>query len=398
MSRPPLRLGEHGKIHRRQLADGSWEASCRVRDFDGKTRQVRVVRSTGRTDDTGNAAERALLDRLDERHGGQSDDLDGSATLNALYAAWKADRKATGRALTPQTWRIYEQTYEHHLRPAIGDVRIGEVRPGRVDKLLKTIHEHTPSAARFGRVVLAGMFDYAVRLDLIDASPMHSLTPLATSKHETKALTIEEVARFREAIREWQDSTVHGPKRSEDLLDIVDVMLGTGCRIGEVLALRWEDVDLEATPPTVTVAGTVVQLPGQGTRRQEHPKTATSRRTIALPRFAVAAIRHRQEVGVPSELGVIFPAVNGNLRSPNNVRRQMRAIREGAGLEWVTPHSFRKTVATRIRSKVDLDTASEVLGHSDTRVTRAAYIDAAQLVADVSEVLEIFGTGNESGE
>ena len=55
-------------------------------------------------------------------------------------------------------------------------------------------------------------------------------------------------------------------------------MLATGARIGEILALRWKDVDLAATVPTVTISGTVVRVTGQGMTIQDHPKSAAGRR------------------------------------------------------------------------------------------------------------------------
>lgn len=399
MSRPPLPLGAHGKINRRQLDDGRWEASCRVRDWDGKTRKVAVVRGTGRKDDSGKAAEDALLERLATRPGAQTDELDNNATVSELYRAWKVQhRKANGKPVTPQTWRVYEQTFTRHVEPALGSLRLYEVRPSRLERFLSTLSARTPSAARFARVILSSMFSYAARLDVIESSPMRDVSAMTTEKEPTKALTVEEVAALRSTIRAWQETPVRGRARGEDLLDIVDVMLGTGCRIGEVLALRWEDVDLESTPPTATVTGTLVTLPGEGVVRQDHPKTATSRRTIVLPRFTVAALLHRQVEGWPNPHDVVFPSETGTLKNPNNVRRQLRDARKGTDLEWVTPHTFRRTVATLVKRERDLEVASDVLGHSDTRVTREAYIDGAQLVADVAEVLEVFGTENESGE
>ena len=72
-------------------------------------------------------------------------------------------------------------------------------------------------------------------------------------KKPVEALTVDEVVAFRDGLRKWQDSTGYrGPRRGTELLDVVDVMLGTGLRISEVLALRWEDVDL-GERPTLTV-------------------------------------------------------------------------------------------------------------------------------------------------
>lgn len=65
-----------------------------------------------------------------------------------------------------------------------------------------------------------------------------------------------------------------GPRPSADLADIVDLFLATGLRIGEVLALRWTEVDLTADRPTLAVTGTLVQIKGHGIVRQDATKSA----------------------------------------------------------------------------------------------------------------------------
>lgn len=74
-------------------------------------------------------------------------------------------------------------------------------------------------------------------------------------------------------------------------------MLGTSARIGEVLGLRRCDVDVTGAPPSVRIAGTIVAHRGEPVQRQDHPKTAKSRRTVAIPSFAAEAIRKRLERG-----------------------------------------------------------------------------------------------------
>ncbi|MCP3423851.1 hypothetical protein [Nocardioides pinisoli] len=81
--------------------------------------------------------------------------------------------------------------------------------------------------------------------------------------------------------------------------EIIDLLLATGCRIGEVLALRWTDIDLSATPPTVSISGTIKTETGKGTFRKAKPESDASKRTIALPPFAVAVRRARQTEAKP---------------------------------------------------------------------------------------------------
>jgi integrase len=100
----------------------------------------------------------------------------------------------------------------------------------------------------------------------------------------------------------------------------------------------------------------------------------------------------------PSEADVIFPSHAGTLRSPNNFRRQLREAVKGTDFEWVTPHSFRKTVATLLDRQLDAEHAAAQLGHSDSSVTKQHYIAKAHQAPDVSDVLEQLGARPDQAE
>lgn len=84
-----------------------------------------------------------------------------------------------------------------------------------------------------------------------------------------------------------------GPRRTPDLAHIVDILLATGGRIGEVLALRWHDIDLDTTLARLTFAGTIVYVKGRGYHRQPWTKSDAGYRTLTLPRFAVHVLQQR---------------------------------------------------------------------------------------------------------
>jgi integrase len=85
----------------------------------------------------------------------------------------------------------------------------------------------------------------------------------------------------------------------------------------------------------------------------------------------------------------IFCTRRGTWLSPNNVRRQWRQARTDTNLQWVTPHTFRKTVATLLDREADTKTASRQLGHATEEVTNTYYIEKAKLAPDVSDVLQM---------
>ncbi|MHA7270380.1 tyrosine-type recombinase/integrase [Arthrobacter sp. HLT1-20] len=122
----------------------------------------------------------------------------------------------------------------------------------------------------------------------------------------------------------------------------------TGVRIGEALAIRWLDVDLDAAKPTVTINGTIINLRGKnGPIIQDHPKSANSRQRYFLPVFAVEMLRRRRtDTARTNDLGLVFASSVGTIRDPNGFRKQWREARTAIGFEWVTPHMFRKSVGT----------------------------------------------------
>lgn len=384
MPRKPLPVGTWGHIARHEVSPGRWRATARFRDFDGRTRQVEAWGKTGA------AAETSLRRALTERAAPTGDEIGPEMRLDRLAELWLAEIEASGR-LAPQTIDQYRRAVEGTVLPAVGGLRVREATTSRLDRLLKSVAAMYPAKARTARVVLAGMLGMAVRHDAMATNPVRGTAPLRGSRREPRALTIDELASLRDGVRRWQAGDTGEVQRAHDLLDVVDILLATGARIGEVLAIRWRDVDLSAEHPRLTITGTVVHLTGEGLRRQDHPKTSSSRRTVVLPRFAVDTLMRLRLEAYGNPHDVVFPSAVGTLRSPHNFRRQWRAARESCGFEWVTPHTYRKTVATLLDRERGTKDAAAQLGHSGTAVTERHYIERRLQAPDASEVLQALG-------
>ncbi|WP_318779218.1 hypothetical protein [Arthrobacter sp. AET 35A] len=94
---------------------------------------------------------------------------------------------------------------------------------------------------------------------------------------------------------------------------------------------------------------------------------------------------------------MLFPSSTGTVRSPHNFRRQWRDARAGSPFEWVTPHVFRKSVATLIGQEYSSKQAAVQLGHAGTAITEKHYIAKATQSPDLAAVLQKFGTASLSG-
>lgn len=381
MPRPPLVLGTWGKITRTKRG-GSWVAFARFRDFDGITRQVERTGSTGRQ------AEDALLEHLRDRtrlHGG---DMTAESHVRVLadrwYDALLEQRKATG------TLEAYRRNLRGHIEPALGNLRIREVTVPVVDRYLSALERKSPSAAKRSRVVLKGMFSLAVRHGAAATNPVTEARTVSTERGEVHTIEPADVALLRRRLTEWDSGTDGaGRQRVGELGDLVDMLMATAIRTGELLAIRWEDVDLGAEIPTVLICGTVVQVRGEGLQRQPHPKNASQFRRLKLAPFAVAMLLRRR---AEAHTEWVFPSSTGTLRSPNNMRRQWRDFRDHHGYDdWVTPKSFRKTVGKLIRDQVDLETAAELLGHSNTKITEDHYTGRVVDGPDIRAHVEALG-------
>ena len=383
--RPPLPIGSWGRIARQKLPGGQWRAFARHRDTDGVTRQVEAWGKTGA------GAERSLVNMLKDRQAHVDSDITPSMRLSELSTLWFDEIENNGRA-GRRTIDGYKDTYNRAIAPALAGVRLNEMTTGRLDRFLKNVALDHATTARHAKIVLTGILGLAVRQDALRSNPIRDVGAIKLATKDVRALSPIEVKKLRAIVRKWQDDPDHqGRPRASDLIDVLDIFLATGARIGEVLAIRWQDIDLDAKPPTITISGTVVMEKGRGTYRQDHPKTKAGFRTVKLPPFALKTLLRKQASEHPRPEDMLFPSSTGTVRSPHNFRRQWRDARSGSGFEWVTPHVFRKSVATLIDREYSSKQAAAQLGHSGPGITEKHYIAKASETPDVTDALELFG-------
>jgi integrase len=387
MARPPLPIGTFGRIKTKEVRPHAYRARTRFRDFDGETREVTA---TGRSRP---AAERVLKAKLAEHRAPAGDLIGPDMRISQVADIWLALYRSEQRS-EATTANEYQRIIMNVINPAIGNVRLREATAGRLERLIKAQESH--SRRKKTKTVLKMMFDAAVIDEALPANPVSSTSRLRGQRKEVQALTVEDLIAVRSAVDAWMTKKRPGPKPTKDMPDIVDLLLATGCRIGEILAVRWSDIDFAATPPTVSVTGTIKTETGKGTYRKPKPKTDASQRHIALPPFAVDVLMRRRIEEPANRYHAVFATRNGTWHQVGNIERRWRTIRVDSGFEWVTPHTFRKTVATLIDRLVDSDTAARVLGHTSDAITKEFYIERDRSAPDVSHVLQAFA-GKVSG-
>ena len=384
MGRPRTPIGTFGAIAHTTLSKGRHLARTRYRDWDGASRYVQT------TSYSGAAAERALKQKLADRVLYQPgfNGITADSGFPELVAYWLEDMEIEDR-LSRTTRQLYERDMRTLVLPAFKELTLREIGVARCDYFLKNLAKRSYSRAKHARVVLRLAIALAVRHEILSRNPMDHVSRLHRKATMPDAFTIGEVQEIRAAIRSWESRPIlAGPKPDRQLGQIVEVMLGTSARIGEVLAIRHQDVDLDSAIPTVRSAGTIVSRKGEPTHRQDHPKTERSVRRVALPSFALHAIRSRMVHNDTIEPEALL--FSTRVRTPhttNNVRRLLRDVMDQAGVENVTPHRFRRTVATAINDSAGVNLASELLGHTDPRITRQHYIQRREIVNPITTEL-----------
>ncbi|GAA1628550.1 tyrosine-type recombinase/integrase [Leucobacter chromiireducens] len=390
MARPRTPIGTFGKISHRRLGKGRCEARARYRDWDGK---LRAVQCRGLTRA---AAELALKRKLAERSLFQPGfiGISSDSRFSALVDYWLEDMEIEDR-LSKTTRQLYERNMRTLVAPVFAELTLREIGVARCDYFLKQLAKQSYNRARQARVVLRLALGLAVRHEVIPRNPMDHVSRLRRPVSTPDAFEDSDIELIREAVQAWEEREITaGPRPDGQLGQIIEVLLGTSARIGEVLAIRLCDLDLRSPIPTVKITGTIVSRKGELTHRQDHPKTSRSVRRIALPAFAMKAIKARMKKRLSIDPdALLFCNRNGGPMTTNNVRRQLRSIMDKTGLEGVTPHRFRRTGATTIYHAGGLDLAAGLLGHTDPRITQHHYIARNDLVdpATASMLEQRFG-------
>ncbi|MGY4856319.1 tyrosine-type recombinase/integrase [Cryobacterium sp. AP23] len=385
MPRQRLTIGTFGDITTRKLPSGRFAARTRYRDWDGHARLVQASGTTAK------AAERALKAKIANRDLFQPADtsLTPDSLFSDLVTYWLEDIDLEDR-ISRTTRNLYERNMRTLVSPAFDHLALREIGVARCDKFIKQLAKISYNRAKQARVVLRLALELAVRHEVLPRNPMDHVSRLHREPHVPAALMAPEVNVIRAAIAQWESAANHtsGPKPDGQLGAIIEVMLGTSARIGEVLAIRRRDVDITSPVPSIRLAGTIVSRKGEQTFRQDHPKTAKSTRVVAIPTFTSDAVRRRlAKVGSMGLDDLLFQSRDGTPLTTANVRRQLRQVLEGAGINGVTPHMFRRTVATAVNTNASIELAAELLGHTDTRVTIMHYIQRSELVNPATAAL-----------
>lgn len=338
-------------------------------DLDSPRAERRQIWRGGfRTEREAAIARRAFLSDLDRG----ADPLPPSTTLREWTGVWLASDRVA--ALRDSTRRRYEQILRDWVLPEFGSIEMRQIRSRHVRQLLEHSGEHmAPRSVTQIRSVLSSMMRAALEAELIDVNP---------------------VASVRRPKVDRPDLSVPTSKQLEELIDVatgsvwaIPIVLSctTGLRRGEVLGLRWSDVNLDVGRLQVSKALQPVRdLDGSRILQLVDPKTVRSRRTVALPKLTLQRLRwakrdqaeRRLRIGPAwSDLDLVCDRGDGAPLHPDAFGKAAKRLIVQAGLDQRTRlHDLRHGVATvMLEQGVHPAVTSAVLGHSSVAFTMDTY-------------------------
>lgn len=359
------------KGHIRRRGDRSWAIVIELdRDpLTGKRRQKwHTVNGTKRD------AERRLAELLHQMATGEYIEPT-KLTVGEFLRRWLQDY-AQG-AVRRTTLDSYRWLIEKHISPALGHIPLSHLKPldlqrfyaqksatGRLDGRGGL----APRSVQYMHGLLREALGSAVKWEVLSRNPAESVDPPRRERREMQVLDIGDVQAFLEAARGTR------------YYALWVVAVTTGLRRGEMLGLRWQDIDMEAG--TLAIRQTLVCLRGRMII-QPRAKTDRSLRTVSLPDAAMEALRahkaqqddERRFARDYQDNGLVFCSPEGRPVDPNNLtKRYFKPLLQQAGLPDIRIQDLRHTHATMLLGAgVNLKLVSDRLGHTTTRMTADIY-------------------------
>lgn len=388
-----LRDGEY------QRNDGMYE--YRFQDLSGKRRSVYSWKLVAT--DAPPAGKRCKTPLRDMESDIQKDIADGinitkaSNTFNQCYKAWIDGR----RGLRQSTRMNYERLYRNHIASTIGTKPVSDIRSSNIKELYASlVTERGLGAGTVKNInlIVNAVFEQLVQDNILRVNPAHGV--MTALKREG----VIKLPKKKRALTEKQQETfvkyVSSTFAYRHWRAFFTFLLGTGCRIGEAIALRWDDCDFESNMITIDHAAVHLWSSENGSRILiSKPKTEAGIRVIPMlddVKRALLQERLRQmregfhNITIDGYTNFIFASQRGKLLSPSTVDRAIDKIVETYNIEeteaayadgrdpYLLPHfsahTFRHTFCTRYcENETDLKTIQEIMGHSSVTITMDVY-------------------------
>lgn len=317
-------------------------------------------------------ADKVLAEKLNDMYHGVTVDV-SSTTLGSWLTDWLSPLETQVR---PSTYRGYEWLVRKHVIPHLGKIKLGELKPQHLQKLYTILLKQERPLSKRSIHNLHGIvhqaLDLAVKWELIGKNIADFVKPPRPDYKEMKVWTKQQVRQF---LHESKD---------DRFFEVYDVALATGMRKGEILGLRWSDIDFDNN--RLYVRRTLQwfkdrNVPGRAIFVD--CKTPQSRRTVTLPNTVVQRLQEHRTKQAEEKLrlkflykdqDLVFTSLNGEPVNPRTVDEHWYKCLKASSLTKIRFHDMRHTHATLLLQQgVHPKIVSERLGHSDITITLNTY-------------------------
>lgn len=268
------------------------------------------------------------------------------------------------------TYVKYKKLINTYIVPALGGYQLQKLMPQHIQALYTNMGKKGLSAKTIQNVhgLLHNALDNALRWNMVSRNVTSVVKPPRVRKKEKQAVNLEQARALMLAAR------------GERLEMFIALALTTGMRRGELLALRWSDVDLDSR--VLHVRRTVDFIARYGYVENE-PKTERSRRDILLPLFVinmlkahrVSQLEQRLKVGKKwVDLDLVICGLEGNYLNPRYILKMFSKLLQSAGLPHMRIHDLRHSVLSLlVGMQIDPLSVQELAGHEDITTTLGIY-------------------------
>ena len=261
-----------------------------------------------------------------------------------------------------RSWKDDDNRFKQHVRPILGDIPMAEVKPLHIQRVLDTMRG---KRTRFGTpykpatilqvfAKMKRLFNWAIKMQIHEGlNPCYAIDPPRFDNRVTNPLSVEDVAKLKKTLDDWTEGSGPGVGRSIRPVLVIRFALYSGKRLGEILDLKWSDVDLESG---------LVTFQGVNTK---NGRTST----VPVNQTCLEVLKQAKSI---RKGAYVFPNSKGK-RFVNFTHYWYR-IRKKAGLDGkgYRFHDLRHTFASHLAStgEVDIYTLKELLGHRSLEMTQ----------------------------
>lgn len=303
----------------------------------------------------------------------------GRRTVNDLLDAWLETGAPTWKPTTAKTWR---EQCERHIRPALGKVKLTRLRPDHLQRLYAKYSDRPATAERL-HVILHRALALAVLWRWLPENIADRVLRPAYRAGKKEVWTPAELSAFLAgAVNHW-------------LYPLWLTAIASGARIGELTALRWEDVNL--ADGTLTIGRNLQRIGGEYVVGE--PKTEAGRRTISLPADVMHVLkRHKVKQaearlragGEWANLGLVFTGELGRPLHRSVPNHALGRECQRLGIPVMTSHGLRHLSASLLLEKgLPIPQVSKRLGHASPAITMQVYAHVVK--RDDSDLADAIG-------